>query len=183
MRWLFIHFRKTLTSLFYGKLISWSGHGHCWWLLQAKLDSWYMEKESSLPGGLEPTPLWVKRGSIKFWMTLFISKDNYLKSTLLASNFKCLNSEHQQFHFFHMYIRPCEKKWNCWCFKFKTLKVWASRIFKWWVQHSVDRCNFSPFNVKKALFFGITLIFANIWWVREPSSKNWWVRPNPSNPF
>ena len=25
--------------------------------------------------------------------------------------------------FFHMYIRPCEKKWNYWCFEFKTLKV------------------------------------------------------------
>ena len=47
------------------------------------------------------------------------------KPLILASNFKCLDSKHKQFRFFHMHIRPCEKKWNYWCFEFKTLKVWC----------------------------------------------------------
>ena len=48
---------------------------------------------------------------------------------ILASNFKCLNSEHQQFHFFHIYIRPCEKNGIIGVLNLRILKFDASMIY------------------------------------------------------
>ena len=48
---------------------------------------------------------------------------------VLASNFKCLNSEHQQFHFFHMYIRQCEKSGIVDALNLRRLKFDASNMF------------------------------------------------------
>ena len=46
---------------------------------------------------------------------------------LLALNFNCLNSKHQQFHFSHMNIRPCEESRIVGLLNLRRLKFDASK--------------------------------------------------------